>query len=60
MKYILFRNSITFQCNSQEKFEDTKEINRSRMWKDRQCNDQQKKDKRTNNDLYNTTWKTKD
>ena len=26
--------------------------------KERQCNDQHKTDKRTNNDLQNTTWKT--
>jgi hypothetical protein len=45
----------------QEEFEDTKgviKIHKSK--KDRQHNDQNKKDKRTNNDLQNTTQKTKD
>jgi hypothetical protein len=51
-----------------EKFEDTKFVAKSRKkkdrqyndQKDRQYNDQKKKDKRTNNDLHNTTHKTKD
>ena len=43
-----------------EEFEDTKGVIRSRKSKDRQYNDQKKKDKRTNNDLQNTTRKTKD
>jgi len=41
-----------------EKFEDTKAVIRSRkLTKDRQCNGQKKKDKKTNNDLYNITLK---
>jgi hypothetical protein len=39
----------------QEEFEDTKETIRSRNSKDRQYNIQQRKDKRTNNDLQNIT-----
>ena len=39
----------------QEKFEDTKGVIRSRKSKDRQCNCQTKKDKRTNTDLQNIT-----
>jgi molecular chaperone GrpE (heat shock protein) len=43
-----------------EKFEDTKRVIRSRnSKKDRQYNSQKKKYKRTNNDLQNTTQKTK-
>ena len=42
-------------------FEETKGIIRSSNSKeDRQCNGQKKKDKRTNNDLQNTTQKTTD
>ena len=41
-------------------FKDTNGIIRSRKSKDRQYNGQKKKDKRTNNDLQNTTQKTKD
>jgi hypothetical protein len=37
-----------------------KKIIRIRKSKERQHNDQKKKDKRTNNDLLNTTNKTKD
>ena len=44
----------------EEKCQDTKGIIRSRTSKDRQCNGQKNKDKRTNNDLQNTTQKTKD
>ena len=44
----------------QEEFEDTNGIIRSRKSKDRQHNGQKKEDKRTNNDLQNTTQKTKD
>ena len=45
----------------QEEFEDTKGIIRIRKSKkNRQHNDQKKKDKITNNDLQNTTQKTKD
>jgi hypothetical protein len=43
-----------------EKSEDTKGVIRIRKSKDRQHNGQKKKDKRTNNDLQNTTHKTKD
>ena len=43
-----------------EKFEITKGVNRSLNQKDRQYNGQKKKDKKTNNDLQNTTQKTKD
>jgi hypothetical protein len=44
-----------------EEFEDTKGVIRIRKSKiDRQHNDQKKKEKRTNNDLQNTTYKTKD
>ena len=41
-------------------FEDTKEEIRSCKSKNRQYNDQKKKDKRTKNDIQNTTQKTKD
>ena len=42
-------------------FEDTKEVIQSRKLKnDRQYNGQKKKDKMTNNDIQNTTQKTKD
>ena len=43
-----------------EIFDDTKGVIRSCKSKDRQSNGQQKKDKRTNNDLRNITQKTKD
>ena len=44
-----------------EKFEDIKGVIRIRKsMKDRQQNGQKKKDKRTNNDLQNTTHKSKD
>ena len=43
-----------------EMFEDTKGIIISRKSKDRQHNGQKKKDKRTNHDLQNITYKTKD
>jgi len=40
---------------------DTKGVIRSRKWKmTRQYNDQKQKDKKTNNNLQNTTQKTKD
>ena len=45
---------------SEQEFEDTKGIIRIHKSKDRQHNGQKKKDKRTNNDLQNTTQKTKD
>ena len=52
-------------CNIQnpdfeEEFEDTKGVIRIRKSKERQHNGQKKKDKRTNNDLQNTTQKTED
>ena len=48
-------------CVCDEKFEDTKWVIRSRnSKKDRYNIGQEKKDKRTNNDLQNTTQKTKD
>ena len=43
-------------CITQQKFEDTNAVIRSRKSKDRQLDDQKKKD----NDLQNTTHKTKD
>jgi hypothetical protein len=39
---------------------DTKGVIRSRNYKDRQCNGQKKKYKRTSNNLQNTTQKTND
>jgi len=46
---------------SREQVEDTKGIIGSRKSKkDRQCNRQQKKTKRPNNDVQNITQKTKD
>jgi hypothetical protein len=48
-------------CGETEKeFEDTKWVIRIRKSKDRQHNGQKKKDKRTNNDLQNITYKTTD
>ena len=45
----------------QEKLEDIKEVIRNRKSKkDRKLNGQKNKDKRTSNDLQNTTQKTKD
>ena len=44
----------------QENFEDAKGVIRSRKLKEGQCNGQKKKDKRTSNDLQNTTQKTSD
>jgi hypothetical protein len=44
-----------------EKFADNKEVIRNyNSIKDKKYNGQKKNDKRTNNDLQNTTWKTKD
>jgi hypothetical protein len=40
-------------------FEDIRGVIKSRILKDRKYNGQKKKDKRTNNDLQNTTQKTK-
>ena len=50
----------TIKRHWQEEFEDIKEVIRIRKSKERQHNDQKKKNKRTNNDLLNTTNKTKD
>ena len=44
----------------EEKFEDTKDVIRSRKLKDRQHNGRKKKDERTNNDLQNITQKSED
>jgi hypothetical protein len=44
----------------EEKFEDTKDVIRSRKSKDRQHNGRKKKDERTNNDLQNITQKSED
>ena len=41
-----------------ERFEDTKEVIRNRNLKDRQHNGQTKRNKKTNNDLQNSTQKT--
>ena len=41
-------------------FDDTKLVIRSCKLEDRQYNDHSKNDKRTSNDLQNTTQKTKD
>ena len=47
--------------NGKKNLEDTKGVIRVRKSKkDRQHNDQEKKDKRTNNDLQNITHKNKD
>jgi hypothetical protein len=46
--------------NLEEEFEDTKEVIRMRISKNRQHNGQKKKDKRRNNDLQDITHKTKD
>ena len=43
-----------------EELEDTKVVIRTRKWKERQHNYQKKKNKGINNDLQNTTQKTKD
>jgi hypothetical protein len=50
----------TNKRSKKEEFEDTKGVIRIRKSKDRQHNDPKKKDKLTNNDLQNTTHKTKD
>jgi hypothetical protein len=51
----------TIRSQPQEEFEDTKGVIKiCKSKKDRQCNAQKKKNKRTNNDLQNTTQKTKD
>ena len=45
--------------NNEEELEDTREVIRVPKSKDRQRNGQEKKDKRTNNDLQSTTQKIK-
>jgi len=45
----------SFGLSMKEKFDDTKGVIRSHQSKDRQHNGQKGKDKRTNNDLQNTT-----
>ena len=50
---------VKFNKHLKEKTEDTNGVIRCRKSKDRQHNRQKNKDKRTNNDLYNTTQKTK-
>ena len=50
--------AMVFTGQFAEKCEDTKGVVRSHNSKDRQQNGQQKKDKRTNKDLQNTTHKT--
>ena len=52
--------SSTMIFKTEEEFEDTKGVIRIRKSKDRQHNGQKKRDKRTNNDLRNTTHKIKD
>ena len=52
--------SLMYFLEYEEEFEDTKKVIRIRNSKDRQYNAQMKKDKRTNNDLQNTTHKAKD
>jgi len=56
--YLRFQSTLWYP---QEKFEDTKRVIRSRKSKkNRQCNDKHEKNKTKNNDLQNTTQKTKD
>ena len=50
----------SLSCLGIQEFEDTKEVTGIRKSKDREHNSQQKKDKRTNNDLQNITHKTTD
>ena len=58
--YIVHHNTtfITDVCLL-DKFEDTKRVIRIRKSKDRQHNGQKKIDKRSNNDLQNTSQKSK-
>ena len=59
----MFINSFSitvFLSSIEKKFEYTEGVIRGRKSKDRLCNGQQKKYKRTNHDLQNTTQKTKD
>jgi hypothetical protein len=52
---------LCLKCPKYEEFEDTKEVIRIRISKkNRKHNGQKKKYKKTNNDLQNTTHKTKD
>jgi hypothetical protein len=52
------KENINFRL--QETCTDTKGVIRSHKSKNRQHNGQKKRDKRTNNDLQNTSQKTKD
>ena len=57
----VLRLCVYCECFDIEVFEDTKEVIRIRKSKkNRQHNGQKKKYKKTNNDLQNTTHKTKD
>ena len=55
---VLMSSAVIFK--TEEEFEDTKGVIRIRKSKDRQHNGQKKRDRRTNNDLQNTTHKPKD
>ena len=55
-----YKHKNKTQQNITEVLEDTKGLTRSSKSKDRQHNGQKNKDKRTNNDLWNITQKTKD
>jgi hypothetical protein len=56
-----FGSICSCRAQSNEEFEDTKEVIRIRNSKsDKQHNSQKKKDKRTNNDLQSTTQKFRD
>jgi hypothetical protein len=60
---ICFIKSNVFNCSNYENNSQRnviKGVIRSRKSKDRQCNDQNKKYKRTNTDLQHITQKTKD
>ena len=48
------------RTDSEEKFEETKGVIRIRKSKDRQHNGEKNVNKKTNNNLQNTTQKTKD
>ena len=55
------RNMRNFEKMLYQTFEDTKTVIRSRkLWHDRQCNGQKNIDKKTRNDLQNTSQETKD
>ena len=50
---------ITLGVGGVEKFEANKRVIKRRKLKDKRCNGQKKKYKKTNNDRENTTWKLK-